>query len=486
MDSVDKLLNEFSDLLRKDKGNLPYHFNLLDAIGVRDVRETAHSRILARFLGYKSPEGDFEILRSWLDDIRDRFPLSQNDQSFPGFKMESPMILVEHNRIDILITDKSYAIIVENKSNWAVDQNAQLSRYIEAVRKRYENEQIFVLYLPPNDSKEPTDKTWSVYKKDFVNRYAKLSWQDDIIPWLTERVLPNVRRKDAYLVSALEQYIDHWDGRCGKRNVDHKMNAALKAFVVKKLEWVTDEASTRLVDLSETIQKIQASLPKLRELEDPIRFEAADKLNSVLRWLGNQTKRDLEAKFWNELHDELSKSGYEVERRNLTPDSILQSYRESGWYDVGLQISFKVEGTAHPFYFRIVASKGAGYYGFLFMSEDGSGKPVASQGPRNDRSRLAESCATDAMPKCKAWPSWYGCAVDKSFWFRGIYLKDVAVSLGEANRRLLVQKLARHFDGCIKKFSASAEKRGLKLLSLDQLPAQATDQAFDSQPALGP
>jgi hypothetical protein len=461
MSEVDILLNDFSELFLKEKAKRPYHFNLLDAMG-NGVKETAHSWVLGRLLNYKSPEGNFDILQSWLNHFRDLFSSQQDSQPTIDFKINKPEILVERDSIDILVMDTGYAIIVENKSNGAADQEAQLSRYIDKTLKRgYRREQIFVMYLPPNEAKDPIDNTWGSYEQEFKNRYAKLSWQDDILPWLKDRILPNVRHKDRYLVSALEQYIDHWDGHYGYRNVDRDMNAVLKAFVVKTLKWDTARTSAKLATLSATIQTIEAMLPEIRNLSDPFKIEAAEKLTSVLRGLGNQAKRDLESAFWSELHDALTAKGYRVDHLNLTPDSILKSYHESGWFDVGMQIPFTVKGTEHPFVFRIIASKGAGFYGFLFLAEDGSGKPESSNIRMTERSRSLEACAAEAMPRCNIWPSWYGCSVEKSFWFRRMYLRDAAERLSETNRQRLVHDLADRFDGCIKKFIASAEKRGL-------------------------
>ena len=278
-------------------------------------------------------------------------------------------------------------------------------------------------------------------------------------------ILPNVRHKDGYLISALEQYIDHWDGRCNFRDTDREMNEVLKAHIEKTLKWDNVRPGPKLADLSKTIQAIEAMMPKIRDTNDLFKIEAAEKLTSILRGLGDQAKRDLEAAFWNELHDALTTMGYKVTPVNLSPDSILRSYHEGGWVDIGLKILFEVEGAKHPFHFLVIASKGACYYGFLFMSENGSGKPEQSKGSRTPLSKMAEECSAEAMQGCKiwTWPSWYGCAVDKSFWFRGMYMKDVAERLGDANRPLLVKNLAGRFDGYIKKFIASAGKRGLKL-----------------------
>lgn len=74
-----------------------------------------------------------------------------------GFKMEwinSPIIYkdYEYKGIDILIRDKQYAVIIENKLKGACFQLNQLSRYIATMRSEgYSDDQIFVVVLPKNN-----------------------------------------------------------------------------------------------------------------------------------------------------------------------------------------------------------------------------------------------------------------------------------------------------------------------------------------------
>ena len=86
-----------------------------------------------------------------------------------GFKPEwidTPIIDKDHEykSIDILIRDKQYAVIIENKLKGAAFQLNQLARYIATMREEgYTDEQIFVVVLPKYDI-DNNDLSTSVWR----------------------------------------------------------------------------------------------------------------------------------------------------------------------------------------------------------------------------------------------------------------------------------------------------------------------------------
>lgn len=164
--------------LRKSK--LPYHVNVIDELG---AGENAHSRILLRLLGYKK-DGQYPVLIHFMDFLKNKYP---------GFNFShqilQPVITSELHRIDVLINDESYAIIVENKIHNAEDQQEQLLRYIEKVRSfNVKDENIYVIYITRHgDPPDENSITRDVIEK-FEGRYLVLSYKYDILPWL-EKVL---------------------------------------------------------------------------------------------------------------------------------------------------------------------------------------------------------------------------------------------------------------------------------------------------------
>ena len=79
------------------------------------------------------------------------------------FEVKRPVITAEKkHRIDILIEDKDYAIIIENKLLGAVYQRNQLSRYIKRIENEgYKTEQIFIVIIP------------SYYTDDYLGIFSK-------------------------------------------------------------------------------------------------------------------------------------------------------------------------------------------------------------------------------------------------------------------------------------------------------------------------
>lgn len=214
-----------------------------------NVNENANSRILAKLFQYKSPDGKYEILQSLLDyiskeksvdfngengiiDINNTIITTEetlrqdtgnikNDNSKTNNTTENTP-KQENGRIDILVRTGDYAIIFENKLFNAPDQEHQLAGYIEKVKgvkqngeSKYKDNNIFVIYLsrkgdePDNGSWESSTVTNFSYSESFADRYANISFREDILPWLKDYVLPNVRKKDTDLESALVQYINY-------------------------------------------------------------------------------------------------------------------------------------------------------------------------------------------------------------------------------------------------------------------------------------
>ncbi|MEE1260910.1 MAG: PD-(D/E)XK nuclease family protein [Paludibacteraceae bacterium] len=116
-----------------------------------------------------------------------------------GFQVEwieSPIIDKDHEykNIDILVRDKKYAVIIENKLKGAEFQLNQLARYIATMRKDgYTDEQIFVVVLPKceKDSKCINESVWRLpndwqstnqTRKCRVDSYTCLCDKENFIP----------------------------------------------------------------------------------------------------------------------------------------------------------------------------------------------------------------------------------------------------------------------------------------------------------------
>jgi PD-(D/E)XK nuclease superfamily len=141
--------------------------------------EPRHSRLLEYFIqpSEKHNCGPF-LLRSLLERL--------NTISSGAPVDEYCEVTCEKGHIDLLITrnrdDGRYAIILENKVNGASDQEQQLQKYCEQVRRRgFKREEISLCYLTLRGG-EPSDDSIG----DLKDRLRLARFDREIVPWLEE------------------------------------------------------------------------------------------------------------------------------------------------------------------------------------------------------------------------------------------------------------------------------------------------------------
>jgi len=251
---------------------LPYHINLLDEIR---VDENAHSRILARLLKRKTPHEKHEILESFVRYIKEK--AKGKSVSFENIQINNPVTTTEKRRIDLWIRDNDYAIIIENKIHWAPDTNEQLSQYIKkTMKENFKEEQIYVIYLSSTYDKKPNDQTWGNYKEEFKDRFLHLSFREDILTWLTDSVLPNVRVKDKSLFSALQQYTEHLKEKFSLRNNIEIINMNMELQKIIKDDWKLTGSS------QENLNNLEANKKILNNISNQV--DALIKQEKMRRW----------------------------------------------------------------------------------------------------------------------------------------------------------------------------------------------------------
>jgi hypothetical protein len=269
----------FSEIYNKEQKKLPYHINVIDVLG--GINENAHSRIMGKLLQQIS-DGKFEILENFIRFIKEK------STYFNNINIKNPIITQEKERIDLWIRDDDYAIIIENKVNWAGDQNEQLARYIDKTKKEsFSKEQIYVIYLSPTYEKEPEEQTWinekgESYKEEFKNRYLKLSFREDVLSWLKEWILPNVRQKDKFLSSALEQYIDYLEGKFYLRTNYCNMNVELEKFIKDRFGLIENNPRKAIEILSEKEEEFNAVINQIQKLKKSFQKQIA--LSKFKQW----------------------------------------------------------------------------------------------------------------------------------------------------------------------------------------------------------
>lgn len=318
-----KSINEFDELRRKEKLKLPYHLNLLDEIS---ANENAHSRILLKLLNYSNEQG-YVFLQSFVN-------LLSIDEKC---NVESPVIDFNKEYIDGLISENGkYAIIIENKIHNATDQYAQIETYIERVIKQgLDSTQVFVVYLTRDGVKTISESSLTTKAKERLEyksaneagRYITINYKEHILPWLTDEILLNCKLKEEWLISSIQQYIDHLEGMYYQRKNERVMNEIIMDFVkskvtsnnnndvdtinnlMKMINQVTDFQDALVNYRSEIFNKqkiIQNQLSvKLNELAEINGLDFMYKDNSVndnkgdaFFYFSKKDNRNLEIKFW--------------------------------------------------------------------------------------------------------------------------------------------------------------------------------------------
>lgn len=250
IDSTIVFADTLSQEIKKLKGKLPYHLNLIDELR---ANENAHNRVLAKILQY-SENNSFPFLQLFFNHL--------DFELIP----EKPIITVEKERIDILITDNNYSIIIENKINYATDQESQVINYVEKIKKKSKIENIYVLYLTRQGIKKPNESSIPQKLKEKLGRkYKEINFRQNILPWL-EELLPLCRIKDLIFVSAINQYIDFLKGIFSIRENQHTMNEELENIIKsklglnKKINSIDDniivEKLNQLVEINNTLQSM--------------------------------------------------------------------------------------------------------------------------------------------------------------------------------------------------------------------------------------
>ena len=272
-------MERYKEAYKNIKVKLPYHINVIDELY---ANENAHSRILAKLLQQKTPDNRYEIFESFIEYIKTEYKLD----SFKNISIEKPVITQETERIDLWIRDNKYAIIIENKIHYAVEQEKQLERYIKKTLDKEKNiKNIFVVYLSSRHE-DPSDQSWGKYKEEFKERYLNLSFEVDILKWLNEKVLPNLKLKEVFLRSAIEQYIDHLNGIFGLREINKIINMELRDFIQKEFELGNNP-----------IENINKLLNKREEI---------NKVNNQISSLINEITHELDKSFFEKTQKEIS------------------------------------------------------------------------------------------------------------------------------------------------------------------------------------
>lgn len=148
-----ELTDNLSQHLEKFKASSIYDINLYEK---PKIEENHISYLLYKILDYEGNDGKITYKRF----VETFFPELKGQIKTPKITFDKTY------HIDILIEDKDYAIIIENKIFGAVFQRNQLARYIKRLLdKGYSKEQIHIVIIPQNyEAKYLDDIRTSVWR----------------------------------------------------------------------------------------------------------------------------------------------------------------------------------------------------------------------------------------------------------------------------------------------------------------------------------
>ena len=176
-----------------------------------NANENANTKVLKHLLQYN----DSQFLKSFLN--RMGLPALQGAVTVTDQKKAiGPM---KTGFIDLYIQYDDVHIIIENKIYGAADTEKQLARYIATVNDIkadefetwYANPSVrkdtYVVYLTADGTKEPTEDSLPRALQELV-KYYRISYADEILPWLETEVMPNIPyAEDGMMIAGLRQYI---------------------------------------------------------------------------------------------------------------------------------------------------------------------------------------------------------------------------------------------------------------------------------------
>lgn len=290
-----ELAKALGDYYEEQEATLPFHINVIDEL---HANENAHTRILTHLLKYKE-DGRHVILASFLKLLP-----TFNVESFD---IEKSKVYFNRDNIDGLIEkDGEYAVIIENKIHWAVDQDKQIERYVNTeIERGIPSDNIWVIYLTRDGQKKVEGYSLTKKTKEILgDRFLEMDYYHNILPWLKETVLPNCRVREEWLESAIKQYIDHLEGLFDIRDSRKGFRKKVQGKIANSI------GCTKEMSRGEVYSRFHDYLHTLGELQNIVGNSMESLINPVIERLQNTTievldelSPDEEISFYNGIHN---------------------------------------------------------------------------------------------------------------------------------------------------------------------------------------
>ena len=329
--SIIDTLFEYLDTIRKMRVEVGidkhYATNILDIL---NPTEPLVSKILCSFLSF-TQNGKFCLWRSFTENFLSRC-------GFENIWINKPIFSSEENRIDILVKEQSYAVIVENKIHDAIFQRNQLARYINVTKSLTNEDNVFIVLLPYESSdgyiEDIPDSVWRLpcdwkvsnnerkcalrgdstlcacdieklsenkqkefkckdcinFKEYYLNRTKVLD--NTFLDWLDQEMEKKASADDAIMQSAMLLFSDYFKGIRHLRNKD-KFIMDITDYLRNKLISEADPISDNFKNISEMIESVTDLKNGLERLAVTYSEELIDKWHkSFKEWYDLQRVKD--------------------------------------------------------------------------------------------------------------------------------------------------------------------------------------------------
>ena len=223
-----RIISEYLESKRVHESKRMYNLNIIDEL---HANENAHTRILLKLFSYEL-DGKKIILEKFIDRINQK--IGNPERAIKS--AENAKVFYQFAFMDGYIkSSDDWAIIIENKINWAADQENQIDRYIQsAIDDGIAENKIYAVYLTADGSKKVSDYSFDKERNGNIGGFVELNYQDDILP-LLKNTAGELPEKEIVLTAAITQYIDYLEGRLGMRENEKEYNTAMNKTLLEIL-----------------------------------------------------------------------------------------------------------------------------------------------------------------------------------------------------------------------------------------------------------
>jgi len=356
---------------------LPYGANVIDEL---HAGENAHSRILRMLLQY-SGGGKYPVYSSFVNLLKSICQGMPDDIS-----CHTPDFVNEEGRIDLLIKEylikNRYAIIIENKVCGATDQDEQIQRYIEKVEQNnVPTDRIFVVYLTKDGEKDVSDFSLTEIAKEKLGvtkksegRFIRLNYKYNILPWLQNEVLPNIKLKEDILASSVRLYVDYLKGICGEREYEKPIYDIIR---LKMKETLNIKSISDCVTVYKEVESLHENAAKM--LVDEAKIVMENKFFKPMELFFNEKYPDLSIRFEDKGVDSRH-FWFDIIIKSWSKTKIRFTYDNSGQYfgvcyrDLNNKVDNRVIENLRAFFKYGKSSQWWPWYGMLSTQISNSDK----------------------------------------------------------------------------------------------------------------